>query len=131
MIKTNANSKNYDVVCNWERRKELSIIGNDCFKFKVNIIYENNNYKKNVSAKWTVDIFCVHEDYLISNNSDSSKYEDENYNDDREKKYRKHFFENCDCHYGYDKCKYKLNNEEYEEWMLLYRQDVECSDLDI
>ena len=46
LIKTNANSKNYDVVCNWERRKELSIIGNDSFKFKVNIIKEKNNYKK-------------------------------------------------------------------------------------
>ena len=116
LIKTNANSKNYDVVCNWERRKELSIIGNDCFKFKVNIIDEKNNNKKNISAKWTVDIFCVHEDYLISNNSESFDYEE-----DDDEKYRKHFFENCDCHYGRDKCKYKLYNEEDNE------EDEECS----
>ena len=67
LIKTNANSKYYDVVCKWERRKELSIIGNDCFRFKVNLSQENNNYKKNINVKWTVDIFCIHEDFLFSN----------------------------------------------------------------
>ena len=109
LIKTNANSKNYDVVCNWERRKELSIIGNDSFKFKVNIIKEKNNYKKNVSAKWTVDIFCIHEDFLISNYSKLSFYRNN----------RKHFFENCDC--DLKECNYKYllyddNDDDYSDY---------------
>ena len=95
LIKTNANSKYYDVVCNWERRKELPIIGNDCFRFKVNLSQENNNYNKNINAKWIVDIFCIHEDFLVSNFSKTYSFPKSN----------RHFFVNCDC--DFKQCNYK------------------------
>lgn len=42
VIKTNSNYKPNDAIGNWERKKELQIIGNDCFKFKVDLKNENN-----------------------------------------------------------------------------------------
>ena len=116
LIKTNANSKYYDVVCKWERRKELSIIGNDCFRFKVNLSQENNNYKKNIKVKWTVDIFCIHEDFLVSNFT-------KNY---FSPKNNRHFFVNCDCEFN--QCNYKnlLYDDEDE-----YDDDSDLEDYDI
>ena len=41
ILKANANSKPYDVKANWERKKEIPIIGEENFKFKVDLIVEN------------------------------------------------------------------------------------------
>ena len=109
-IKTNANSKYYDVICNWERRKELPIIGNSCFRFKVNLSSNNNNLKKNIIVEWTVDIFCIHENFLISNFSKDEFFSPKSYN---------HFFINCDC--DSNNCNYKNT---------LYHNDEDDDDSD-
>ena len=103
MIKTNSNSKPYDVICNWERKKELSIIGNDCFKFKVNVIDENN-IDDNIEISWTVEIFCIHSDFLV-------KTKENNYiNND-------HYFVNCDCCCNNSNCYYNefFTNENWKK----------------
>ena len=103
LIKTNSNSKPYDVICNWERKKELSIIGNDCFKFKVNVIDENN-IDDNIEISWTVEIFCIHSDFLV-------KTKENNYiNND-------HYFVNCDCCCNNSNCYYNefFTNENWKK----------------
>ena len=87
LIKTNSNSKPYDVICNWERKKELQIIGNDCFKFKVNVI-DDNNIDEDIEIRWTVEIFCIHSDFLVPQKS--SNINNSNMNIE-------HYFINCDC----------------------------------
>ena len=61
----------------------------------MNLLQENNIYKKNINVKWTVDIFCIHEDFLVSNFSKNYFYP----------KINRHFFVNCDC--DFKQCNYK------------------------
>ena len=85
ILKTNANSKSYDVLTNWERKKELQIIGSECFKFKIDLSAEEN-IKENIEIDWILEIFCIHTDFLvkmIKNKSSSNN--------------NKHYFINCDC----------------------------------
>ena len=86
IIKTNSNSKPYDVICKWERKKELQIIGNDCFKFKVELISEND-IDQDIEIDWTLEIFCIHTDFLITYNSNIHKNNKE----------MEHYFLICDC----------------------------------
>ena len=82
-ISTNCNSKPYDIVCSWEKQKDLNIIGSNCYKFKLN--YTNNsNSNNNIEIKWILEIFCFHSDFLIS---DYSLTFSDSY----------HYFSNCDC----------------------------------
>ena len=85
IIKTNSNSKPYDVICNWERKKELKIIGNDCFKFKVDLKSENE-IDENIEIDWILEIYCIHSDFLVEYNSNIHR----NFKDI-------HYFINCDC----------------------------------
>ena len=86
--KTNCNSKPCDIICNWERKKELSIIGSNCYKFKLNSYAENNNkLDEDIEIEWILEIFCFHSDFLIS-------YDKNNYSYFMNPK---HYFSNCDC----------------------------------
>lgn len=58
-ISTNANSKPYDIICSWERSKELGILGTRYFKFKVDITGEKDFNENNIEIEWTVEIFCI------------------------------------------------------------------------
>jgi len=87
ILKTNSNSKPYDVVANWERKKELQIIGNECFKFKIDLNVEDA-IDENIEIDWILDIFCIHTDFLV-------KY-DKNKNNSNINN-NKHYFINCDC----------------------------------
>ena len=87
ILKTDCNSLPDDVVCNWERKKELSIIGNNCFKFRINMNIENRINQK-IEVEWILEIFCIHSDFLVSSHKN---FEYKNL------KYIQHFFLNCDC----------------------------------
>ena len=84
IIKTNANSKPYDIILKWERKKELSIIGSNCFNFKLEIEKAIDEY---IDIDCTCEIFCIHKDFLIP-------YGTNIYND---YKNDEHYFSNCDC----------------------------------
>ena len=58
-ISTNANSKPYDIICSWERSKELGILGTRYFKFKVDITGENDFNENIIEIEWTLEIFCI------------------------------------------------------------------------
>lgn len=62
IISTNANSKPYDLICSWERNKELAILGTRYFKFKVDATGDKDYFDNNIEIEWTVEIF-----YFISN----------------------------------------------------------------
>ena len=101
--------------------KWINIAKNNDFTESLFDLLKNYEYDIDFSNfNVNIEYFSIYnkegEDYLISNNSKSFDYEE-----DDDEKYRKHFFENCDCHYGRDKCKYKLYNEEDNE------EDEECS----
>ena len=83
-LKTNANSKVPNVVANWKRKKTVGIIGNEFFKFKIDLNVAQN-FHGEVEVEWSLDIFCIHTNFLISNNwlLCSKKYN--------------HYFVNCDC----------------------------------
>lgn len=87
ILKTNSNSKHYDVVANWERKKELQIIGNECFKFKIDLNAEDA-IDENIEIDWILDIFCIHSDFLV-------KYDNNKNNSNKNN--NKHYFINCDC----------------------------------
>ena len=84
LLKTNANSNYYKVVANWKRKKEVGIIGNEYFKFKVDLTV-GEDIDEDVEIEWSLDVFCIHNDFLISTNHFFifSKYN--------------HYFINCDC----------------------------------
>ena len=84
ILKTNANSNYYDIVANWKRKKTVGIIGNECFKFKINLTVPENFHEK-VEIEWSLDIFCIHTNFLISN---KWLFLSQNNN---------HYFVNCDC----------------------------------
>ena len=110
IIKTNANSKPYDVISTWSRRKELPIIGESCFKFKISSMYdENNEFDENFEIEWRLEIFCIHSDFLIPYSSINKNYSEVD----------EHYFSNCDCDIKLNnlkdsnvKCKYiKIKNK--------------------
>ena len=84
ILKTNANSNYYDIVANWKRKKTVGIIGNECFKFKVDLNVPTN-FHGEVEVEWSLNIFCIHTNFLISENWNFTS-----------KKYN-HYFVNCDC----------------------------------
>ena len=84
ILKTNANSNYYDVIANWERKKAIGIIGNEFFKFKVNLAIEDENINEDVNIDWSLEIFCIHNNYLVEYNK-KSEYK------------KNHYFINCDC----------------------------------
>ena len=112
VIKTNSNSKPYDVICNWERKKDLQIIGNDCFKFKVDLNAENT-IDEDIEIDWILEIYCIHTDFLVQYNSSIHK----NYND------IEHYFLYCDCCTNNTECYYK---EFYtkENWRKLDQEEL-------
>ena len=77
-ISTNVNSKPYNIVCSWKRKKELRIIGSRYFKFKLDInIPEKTNISKDIEIKWFLDIFYINSDYLsIYSNENSNNISD-------------------------------------------------------
>ena len=85
ILKTNANSKSYDVLTNWERKKELQIIGSECFKFKIDLSAEEE-IGENIEIDWILEIFCIHTDFLVKMNKNKSSSNN-----------NKHYFINCDC----------------------------------
>ena len=94
ILKSNANSNYQDVVANWERKKTISIIGNECFKFKVDLNI-NEDINEDVDIDWSLEIFCIHTDFLVEYNKNKSS-----------KKYKNHYFINCDCNKSNDECYY-------------------------
>lgn len=94
ILKSNANSNYQDVVANWERKKTISIIGNECFKFKVDLIIDED-INEDVDIDWSLEIFCIHTDFLVEYNTNKSS-----------KKYKNHYFINCDCNKSDDECYY-------------------------
>ncbi len=111
IIKTNANSKPYDVIGNWERKKELQIIGNNCFKFKIDLENENN-LEGDIDIDWTLEIFCIHTDFLVLFNSNISN----------NNKHNEHYFLNCDCCLGKE-CYYN-GYFKYKNWRKLDDSDL-------
>jgi hypothetical protein len=113
-INTNANSAPYNIICKWKRNKEPSIIGSFCFKFEVDIITDNN-INDLIDIDIILDIYCIHEDFLIP--YDQTIFNKCNSND--------HYFLNCDC--CQKTCYYndfyknknwkKLNEEKYYKLM--------------
>ena len=101
ILKTNANSKPYEdnVITNWERKKEITIIGEECFKFKVDLIVEND-IKEDIEIDWILEVFCIHSYYLVQNSNKNNNYP---------KNYKKHYFLNCDC--NQEECYYINGNQ--------------------
>ena len=87
LIKININLQSYDVIYSWRKKKELRIIGNNCFKFIINIFKEKNDLDGIIEVDWTLKIFCSNCDYLIPYTKDN------NY-----KQIEGHYFSNCDCY---------------------------------
>ena len=109
-IKTNANSSPNKIICKWKRKKELSIIGSFCFKFEVDIIFDNNNNKNdnfdnidNIDVDIILEIYCIHKDFLVPL---EEKFFNNNNNNE-------HYFLNCDC--CRKKCYYKNNNKSWRK----------------
>jgi len=98
IIKTNSNAKPYNVICNWERKKELQIVGNDCFKFNIELNLENN-IDENIEIDWILEIFCIHSDFLALYDENIYCNNTNNIN---------HYFLNCDCDKinNYSECYY-------------------------
>ena len=65
----------------------MRIIGNNCFKFIINIFKEKNDLDGIIEVDWTLKIFCTNCDYLIPYTKDN------NY-----KQIEGHYFSNCDCY---------------------------------
>ena len=92
ILKSNSNSKSYDVISNWERKKEIQIIGDEYFKFKIDLTVEND-INEDIEIDWILELFCIHTDFLVRFNKENNV-----------KDFNKHYFINCDC-----------NKQEYEE----------------
>ena len=85
ILKSNSNSKSYDVISNWERKKEIQIIGDEYFKFKIDLTVEND-IKEDIEIDWILELFCIHTDFLVRFNKKNNV-----------KDFNKHYFINCDC----------------------------------
>ena len=71
---------------NWERKKEIQIIGEEFFKFKVDLSVDNDLEVEEVEIDWILEIFCIHSDYLLKCGKK-----------DIIKNMNQHYFINCDC----------------------------------
>ena len=85
ILKSNSNSKSYDVISNWERKKEIQIIGDEYFKFKIDLTVEND-INEDFEIDWILELFCIHTDFLVRFNKKNNV-----------KDFNKHYFINCDC----------------------------------
>ena len=85
ILKSNSNSKSYDVISSWERKKEIQIIGDEYFKFKIDLTVEND-INEEIEIDWILELFCIHSDFLVSFNKKNNI-----------KDFNKHYFINCDC----------------------------------
>ena len=85
ILKSNSNSKSYDVISNWERKKEIQIIGDEYFKFKIDLTVEND-INEDIEIDWILELFCIHTDFLVRFNKKNNV-----------KDFNKHYFINCDC----------------------------------
>lgn len=85
ILKSNSNSKSYDVISTWERKKEIQIIGDEYFKFKIDLTVEND-IKEDIEIDWILELFCIHTDFLV-------RFNKRNY----AKNFNRHYFINCDC----------------------------------
>ena len=108
ILKTDSNSLPYEILSNWERKKDLPIIGNNCFKFKLKMNFEEN-INEDIEVEWILDIFCIHKDFLVPYNKKQI------YQNLLNQKVE-HYFLNCDCPQNYnDECLYNLlyQNKKY------------------
>ena len=65
-ISTDVNSKPYDIICTWKRKKDLKIIGSRFFKFKLDInLSEIKKFNKDIEINWFLDIYFIYYNYLI------------------------------------------------------------------
>ena len=103
ILKTDSNSLPYEILSNWERKKDLNIIGNNCFKFTLHNDFEEN-INEDVEVEWILDIFCIHKDFLVPHNKKQIYQNMLNRNDE-------HFFLNCDCPQLTNECIYNLFNK--------------------
>jgi len=103
ILKTDSNSLPYEILSNWERKKDLNIIGNNCFKFTLHNDFEEN-INEDVEVEWILDIFCIHKDFLVPHNKKQIYQNMLNRNVE-------HFFLNCDCPQLNNECIYNLFNK--------------------
>ena len=102
-LKTNANSNYYDIVATWERKNTVSIIGNECFKFKIDFSLEEDAYE-NIDIDWYLEIFCIHSDFLVHCFSVIKS---------------NHYFQNCDCgQKGIENCSYSSYNQKKDSFVI-------------
>jgi hypothetical protein len=88
-IKISANSMPDYVSYKWERRKDLNLIGNNCFRYKLKInIEENKNLESDIEIDWILKLFCINYEYLMPYTSEFNFY----------KQNKGHYFLNCDCY---------------------------------
>ena len=118
ILKTDCNSLPDDVICNWEKKKELSIIGNNCFKFRINMNIENSINQK-IEVEWALEIFCIHTDFLVPYHK-IFKY--------KNLKYGQHFFLNCDCCLNEKKECYYNEFITDEKWEKLNKENLQKSE---
>jgi len=103
ILKTDSNSLPYEILSNWERKKDLNIIGNNCFKFTLHNDFEEN-INEDVEVEWILDIFCIQKDFLVPHNKKQIYQNMLNRNVE-------HFFLNCDCPQLNNECIYNLFNK--------------------
>ena len=112
LIKTNANSTPYDVICSWEREKELNIIGGTCFKFEIKMIEEENNNDDYMEVEWILQLFCINCDYLIPYSSYYNYYN----------QIEGHYFLNCDCYK-------RMRKKKIDNICYYYKSDIKTEKL--
>ena len=77
-ISTNANSKPNNLICSWERSRELGILGTRYFKFKVDTTGEKEFNENSVDIEWTVEIFYICSNFVSKcENNFTSGYENQ------------------------------------------------------
>ena len=65
-LSTNVNSKPYNIICTWKRKKELRIIGSRIFKFKLDIdLSAVKKFNKDIEIEWVFNYFYIG-DFLFS-----------------------------------------------------------------
>ena len=65
-LSTDVNSKPYNIISSWNRKKELKVIGNRFFKFKLDInISEIKKLNKDIIIKWFLDVFYINKDFIF------------------------------------------------------------------
>ena len=72
-ISTNANSKPFDLICTWERNKQLGILGTRYFKFKVDATGDKYYDDNNIEIEWIVEIFCISSNLSMEKGNEKSE----------------------------------------------------------